>query len=258
MGFRWGLVVGIFFASLCRASDDPFLVTLHCRDLCQSEIESSSHPIELVFSPAARGLKKGNGEMWGVLGWNLWTWGREACLDAAIERCVRKPAIPEVTLEKMTTGSWSLREPVDCRERTEHLVSPYDPGRTLARPASSAVTPFPERSSTLTAPVATASCRRPTDVRLCYGDCLVPSRGDEFAVGDPGLQTLASTKFMTKQTTSFCLDGFLKKYAGQGLSPSVLQHYCESYLWKGIAEKFPAFQGCAATRITTECAALSY
>lgn len=246
--------------------DQPFTVSLECEYHCEGEAKAQTKTFSETFSPIERGLRRGNGNYWGVLGWNLWTWGREWCLEKAVGECSPKQLdenkVVGFALVSMTSKKWEVSEPIDCRERAHNIPSPY--GKGLLLNLDETIPPrlaSKRRTKLMADPMTTQTdgrkCKNPVKVVLCYGDCLVPTIGKDWTPGDAGLETLASAAPSGTNEVTYCADSFVKEFSGRGLSSAVLKHYCENYVWNRVMDRNQPTAYCAATRMSSECTTLA-
>ncbi len=111
------------------AGDEPFTPTIECQYRCTGEEKPHLTTFKQTFSPVQRGLRRGNGNFWGVLGWNLWVWGREWCLEKAVNECSPKEGkesqVADFALLGLSSRKWEVREAIDCRDRKHNIPSPF-------------------------------------------------------------------------------------------------------------------------------------
>ncbi len=254
------LIVSSSFADMPEA-DEPFTTDIACEFTCTGSPQTQKATFARTFSPLDRELRRGNGNYWGVLGYNLWTWGREWCLEKAVRECSPKvaaeSAVADFSLLSLTSDKWTVAEPIDCRKRDHNIPSPYWSGSSTEL-RESALAGNAGRTTTLAAAAMPAkgakeTCEHPISGEMCYGDCLVPLKGVEFTAGDGGMETLASASPNAEQAITYCADTFVKEFGGKDLSKPVLQHYCEAYVWNRVVAKNRNAAFCAATRISTKC-----
>jgi len=253
-----GLIATLFSA---QEADEPFAARIECRFRCDGATGSKVERFKRTFSPVQRGLRRGNGNYWGVLGRNLWDWGSEWCLEKAVNECSQKnrlseKSVAEFSLVGLSSATWEVNEPIDCRKREANALSPYGLGMILEHHNDLPYEAAPRRTKLSAEPLPRAGatkCKQEILATICYGDCLVPSNGKEFGNGDPGVETLASSEPSATDHVRYCADSFVETFSGRGLAPDVLKHYCEGYVWNGVMKADRLTNSCAATRISTDC-----
>ncbi len=244
-------------------SEDALDVRLTCEGRCYVEDGLRELSVDTIFDPPAEGLRRGNGNYYGMLGEKLWSFGGATCAQAISDECGGEQDIGDAWLVRIDSGSWSMPRAATCStDATPAFVrSPFGESsgvRRVSEESRSAPQRFltdlfgdviPENES--------AVCDHPLAATVCGGDCLVDiSTQPGAGAGDVGfVETLFSATPNFTQTTTVCADPFVTAFSYSGLSRSILELECERYFWNSARrdESFAMYSACAATRATIPC-----
>jgi hypothetical protein len=105
--------------------DDAISTTVQCQFRCINKNLQTKSKLG-VYEPANRGLKPGNGNMWGSLTSDLQFYAQEICLASAKESCGSLAKIDVLAAVKVSSGTWSMNLPVPCKPSAA-LLSPFQP-----------------------------------------------------------------------------------------------------------------------------------
>jgi hypothetical protein len=235
-----------------KALTDRFTAQIDCETTCRSEAKPVLRRLTRTYAAPARGLRRGNGDFWGSLASDVDAWGREWCLDAAVDRCGDLKSVAEARVSEMRSGEWKVKGPIDCSARRFLLRSPFS--KKAGAQHDVATPPSQAGASTRTALKGTPlgkdkTCAVPISAHLCAGDCMVEGIGTEWE------ETIASPKPNLERTEKVCADSFVKEFRGKGLSKEVLEHFCKEFLFNSTVPAEVGIRSCAATRLTADCTA---
>lgn len=237
-------------------SNMGFLATVSCDYACKNQGQKSIN-IMKSYGPGARGLKPGNGNMWGSLSADLQYFSDQACLEAAKSQCGSLGKIAKLHTVGIQSGQWNVALPISCRP-TKNIISPFDDGgsqvQSVMMPTHDA---FDEiHDATKYGPIQ--SCQTKIRAELCFGDCLIPEGQAKMG---KWRQIIATNSPHGSRNVELCADS-LRAYIqkNQVVSPSVKEVLCRQYFWdQQFAEKTMKTKivlACSALRADIDCGAL--
>jgi len=236
-----------------------FFVDIDCNIRCLGQTAQNTS-LRGVYSPAQRGLKVGNGNMLGRLGSDLESFGNQICVGMALKNCRTLQNIHTVVLQGMKSGKWELNEELACIPK-KIIFSPYEPSVSAEFVPSSPLsraTPdyqsklsyFDIRERVENYKGASTSCGHKVLARMCFGDCLMEGKDDEWP------QTLAHEP-LGKRSEEICVDNLAAYIQKEKISSETLKSIlCKEYFWAakvsgGGGQR--SYLACAAARVEIDC-----
>jgi len=228
---------------------DAISTTVQCQFRCSQKTPQTKAKIG-AYEPALRGLKPGNGNMWGSLTSDLQFYAQELCLEEAVASCGSLAKIDELAAQKISSGTWFMKLPVPCLAERP-LLSPFEPGSgavlilAVAKMDRFGVSTLPP---TFQDP---GNCQHWIEAETCFGDCLMELGEGKWK------QTLMSNKPLGTGNRQVCGDELLRAFAKEKISSKPVKNFlCHHYFWQATASarQNQIELACAAYRVEPKCA----
>lgn len=257
---------------LFRKSSHALKMGIECSYKCLNS-SPETRLLKEVFSPESIGLSPGNGSgsdkiIWSSLNIGLKTWAEKHCFDVAIQSCKELSSVEDVSIKKVSSGTWSIKSFPKCNEQSV-VVSPFDdkagaeqfysvtgnlvkgihqeevslPAFTFKAPGIEMTLPINDDEE--------KKCEKKIVGNICFGDCI-----DMNSKGASLTETLATPEPLGKETISICADELYARLKNEKISPSSKKVICENYFWTTIMKGKISVKSCAAVRGDVDCSNL--
>jgi hypothetical protein len=222
-------------SSLSQFDQDSFDASINCEYQCTDK-EKNQKIVRASFSTSELNMKRGNGNLWGLLSLNITYWSEETCLAEALKECEQIEDIQNLVVKSIQSGNWSLNSKLSCIT-SQAIASPLDQTyrKSLLKSSDIKRASLPvnlrfawdERKLPTKDEPSSPACQRKIKVKRCYGDCI--SLDDKVTT-----EQLASPAPLGMDETEICADAFDAKLKGKKLTAAVKQHLCETYTMSEI------------------------
>ena len=203
-----------------------------------------------IYKPSDRGLKPGNGLMWGSLSSDLEQFATESCVAEGISQCGQLPQISDFAVSHLKSGTWSVEFPMQC-ETTKTVLSPFQDGSGAQIDLGSNLSNARRYERFVPMPLASqAPCSTWLNSKLCFGDCLTEQAKDQW------IQTIGTSKPLGTSENKICADALLNylnkaKVQSPSLQVAICRHFYVDEMRRN--EKIKIYAACAAIRAEVDC-----